>query len=109
MSTETPSKRGVSSESTRPAPEVTDAQTSPLASIPSPARFAIVVFSSLVLSSILFTLTSSFTVGDLGPISRHLEGWWEVGGLIAWRAIEVGLTWVLGYDGQQRLHPPPYL
>ncbi|KAJ5338269.1 hypothetical protein N7452_004997 [Penicillium brevicompactum] len=101
MSTETPSKRTVSwSDSTRPAPEDTDAQVSPLASIPSPARFALVVFSSLIISSVLFTLTSSFTVGDLGPISRHLEDWWEVGGLIGWRAIEVGLTWVLGYDGR---------
>ncbi|CAG7917464.1 unnamed protein product [Penicillium olsonii] len=101
MSSETPSKRRVSwADITSPARELTDAQPSPLASIPSPARFALVVLSSLVLSSGLFTLTSSFTVGDLGPISRHLEEWWEVGGLIGWRAIEVGLTWVLGYDGR---------
>ncbi|CAG8939502.1 unnamed protein product [Penicillium salamii] len=101
MSSETPSKRKVSwGDITRPAREATDAQSSPLASIPSPARFVLVVLSSLVLSSVLFTLTSSFTVGDLGPISRHLEEWWEVGGLIGWRALEVGLTWVLGYDGR---------
>lgn len=100
MSSETPSKRKVSwGDITRPAREATDAQSSPLAIIPSPARFVLVVLSSLVLSSVLFTLTSSFTVGDLGPISRHLEEWWEVGGLIGWRALEVGLTWVLGYDG----------
>jgi hypothetical protein len=101
MTPKTQKKRTVSwGESTRPAREPQAvAQTSPLASIPSPARFVLVVLSSLVLSSVLFTLTSSFTVGDLGPISKHLEEWWEVGGLIGWRAVEVGLAWVLGFDG----------
>ncbi|KAJ5551042.1 hypothetical protein N7535_001016 [Penicillium sp. DV-2018c] len=76
------------------------ATTSRLASIPSPARFVLVVLSSLAVSSVLFTFTSGLTVGDLGPISKHLEEWWEVAGLIGWRAIEVGLAWILGYDGR---------
>jgi hypothetical protein len=69
-----------------------------LARIPSPARFALVVFSSLVMSSVLFTLTADVTQGDLGLVSKHLEEWWEVGGLVAWKAAEVGLAWVLGFD-----------
>lgn len=107
MPTRTPKKRTVSwSDSTRPARELAmtaTAQTSRLACIPSPARFILVVLSSLVVSSVLFTLTSTLTVGDLGPISKHLEEWWEVGGLIAWRAAEVGLAWVLGFDGKYQL------
>lgn len=66
----------------------------------SPARFSLVVLSSLVVSSVLFTLTSSVTVGDLGLVSKHLEEWWEVGGLVAWRAVEVGLAWVFGLDSE---------
>ncbi|KAJ5795557.1 uncharacterized protein N7518_004097 [Penicillium psychrosexuale] len=104
MPTKTPKKRTVSwSEHTRPARELAiaaTAQTSRLACIPSPARFILVVLSSLTLSSVFFTLTSTLTVGDLGPISKHLEEWWEVGGLIAWRAVEVGLAWALGFDGR---------
>ncbi|KAJ5988896.1 hypothetical protein N7481_004106 [Penicillium waksmanii] len=69
-----------------------------LARIPSPARFALVVFSSLVMSSVLFTLTADVTQGELGLVSKHLEEWWEVGGLVAWKAAEVGLAWVLGFD-----------
>lgn len=107
MPTKTPKKRTVSwSESTRPARELATtatAQTSRLACIPSLARFLLVVLSSLIVSSVLFTLTSTLTVGDLGPISKHLEEWWEVGGLIAWRAVEVGLAWVLGFDGKYQL------
>lgn len=90
---------------TRPAPKVKEALTGPaqqtrLARIPSPARFLLVVLGSLVVSSVLFTLTASVTVGDLGLVSKHLEEWWEVGGLMAWRAVEVGLAWVLGFDSK---------
>lgn len=107
MPTKTPKKRTVSwSENTRPARELAmraTAQTSRLACIPSLARFILVVLSSLIVSSVLFTFTSTLTVGDLGPISKHLEEWWEVGGLIAWKAVEVGLAWVLGFDGKYQL------
>ncbi|KAJ5105917.1 hypothetical protein NUU61_003264 [Penicillium alfredii] len=76
------------------------ALTSRLAHIPSPARFVLVVFGSLLASSVFFTLTSSLTRGDLGLVSKHLEEWWEVVGLIAWRAVEIGLVWSLGFDGR---------
>jgi hypothetical protein len=69
--------------------------------IPSLARFFLVIISSLALSSTLFTLTSPITLGELGSVSRHLEEWWEVGGLMAWKAVEVALAWALGFDGQQ--------
>lgn len=101
MPSKSPKKQTVSwDQSISSARAVGSAQSSPLASIPSPARFSLVVLSSLIVSSVLFTLTSSFTVGDLGPISKHLEEWWEVGGLIGWKAIEVGAAWALGFDGQ---------
>ncbi|KAJ5760899.1 hypothetical protein N7520_008055 [Penicillium odoratum] len=69
-----------------------------LARIPSPARFSLVVLSSLFLSSVSFTLISNLFVGDLSLVSKHLEEWWEVGGLVAWKAVEIGLAWVLGFD-----------
>ncbi|KAE8155991.1 hypothetical protein BDV40DRAFT_306493 [Aspergillus tamarii] len=68
--------------------------------IPQSARFVLVVLSSLVLSAGFFSLTSGDTLGELGAVSRHLEAWWEVGGLTAWKAMEVGLAWVLGFDGR---------
>jgi hypothetical protein len=72
--------------------------------IPSPARYGLLVLSSLVLSSLLFTATSSVTVGDLSFVSKHLETWWEASGLIAWRAVELGLAWILGFDGMLLKH-----
>ncbi|OJJ51640.1 hypothetical protein ASPZODRAFT_55153 [Penicilliopsis zonata CBS 506.65] len=73
---------------------------SSLARIPSPVRFLLVVVSSLVLSSVLFTFSADVTLGDLGAVSKHLEEWWEVGGLVGWKAVELGLAWMLGFDGR---------
>ncbi|PWY84596.1 hypothetical protein BO94DRAFT_105708 [Aspergillus sclerotioniger CBS 115572] len=77
-------------------------------------RFSLAVFSSLALSSTLFTLTTGITLGELGSVSKHLETWWEVGGLMVWKAVEVGLAWILGFDGRDVLsfifltHLPTY-
>ncbi|KAL4896995.1 hypothetical protein BDV59DRAFT_198440 [Aspergillus ambiguus] len=68
--------------------------------IPPAVRFILVVLSSLIMSSTLFTLTSRATLGELGRVSKHLEEWWEVAGLMAWKAVEVGLAWILGFDGR---------
>jgi hypothetical protein len=75
-------------------------QKTQLERIPSPARFVLVVLSSLALSAGFFSLASETALGELGGVSRHLEAWWEVGGLTAWKAVEVGLAWILGFDGE---------
>lgn len=66
----------------------------------SAARFFSVLVSSLLLSTICFTLTAGLNRDDLALISKHLEGWEEVGGLLAWRAAEIGLSWGLGFDSE---------
>ncbi|KAF9891161.1 hypothetical protein FE257_005097 [Aspergillus nanangensis] len=63
-------------------------------------RFVLVLITSLALNSALFTLTSSVTLGELGSVSKHLQEWWEVAGLIAWKAVEIGLAMVMGFDGR---------
>ncbi|KAI9044381.1 uncharacterized protein KD926_000982 [Aspergillus affinis] len=104
-----PRKKDVLSTVTDKTESATDAvdrsashlrQKTRLEHISSPARFILVVGSSLILSSTLFTLSSSITLGELGGVSKHLEEWWEVGGLIVWKAVEVGLAWTLGFDGR---------
>ncbi|KAJ5918469.1 hypothetical protein N7466_010461 [Penicillium verhagenii] len=96
-----PKKQSTSKTSYAPERDFTEALAPAvphLARIPSPARFSLVVLTSLIVSSVSFTLTSDLTVGDLGLVSKHLEEWWEVGGLVAWKAVEIGLAWVLGFD-----------
>ncbi|KAJ6166824.1 hypothetical protein N7470_002271 [Penicillium chermesinum] len=62
------------------------------------ARFLLVLFASLLLSTLFFSLTASLNRDDLAIISKHLEGWEEVAGLLSWRAVEIGLSWGLGFD-----------
>lgn len=68
------------------------------AGISSPVRFSLAVLSSLALNSGLFALTSSIHLDELQHVSKPLNSC-DLGGLLAWRAFEVGLAWVLGYDG----------
>lgn len=68
--------------------------------MPFYVRYVLVVLSSLLLSSILFTVAAEYTHGDLGAVSKFVEEWWQVGGLMAWKAAELGLAWVLGFDGK---------
>lgn len=82
---------------TRPAKDST--QQAKKSQISAPVRFLLVVLSSLVLSSGLFSLTLQIHLDELRTVSKPLDSWSNVGGLLAWRAVEVGLAWVLGYDG----------
>lgn len=72
--------------------------SSRVSKIPRTIRFSLVILSSLVLSSGLLTVFSLQTAGHLAGISKHLEEWWEIAGLILWRATELGLAWVFGFD-----------
>lgn len=77
--------------------------TSRIARIPALIRYIFVLLISLYLSSSLFTLTSETTLIKLDPLSRDIEGW-EVGGLVAWKGVELGLAWIMGLNGKYRLH-----
>lgn len=71
----------------------------PIQNLPRPARYLLLVASSLLLSSSLLTLIAPHNGGNLAGVSKHLEEWWEAGGLIAWRAVDLGLAWLVGFDG----------
>jgi hypothetical protein len=68
--------------------------------IPSSLRHGFLVLSSLLLSSSLFSLTSPVTIGDSLFVSKQFEQWWQVGGLVAWRALELTLARILDFDGE---------
>lgn len=68
--------------------------------LPAALRFPSLVLLSLMLSSALYSIASQYIAGDLGSVSRRLSNWWEVFGLIAWRAIELGIGWWSDYDGE---------
>lgn len=63
-------------------------------------RFPLLVVISLTLSSILYSVASAFTVGDLSSVSRSLDDWWEVVGLIGWKTTELAIGWLGEYDSE---------
>lgn len=67
--------------------------------------YGFLVIVSLFLSSALFTSIASFTLGDLSRVSKHLETWWEALGLVAWRTAELGVSWMMGFDGKTNITP----
>lgn len=61
-------------------------------------HFPVLVVLSLTLSATLYTVASGFTAGDLSSVSRKLDDWWEVAGLIGWKTAELAVGWWGGYD-----------
>lgn len=70
----------------------------PSSKIPETFRFPLVVIFSLALSSVLYSVQSNFTAGDLSSVSRSHDDWWTVIGLIAWKTAELAVGWWEGYD-----------
>lgn len=69
--------------------------------IPKPLRFPLLVALNLSLSSLLYTAVSPFTKGDLATVSGYRDQWWEIGGLLGWKAVELAMGWFGGYDSEQ--------
>ena len=61
-------------------------------------RFPFLVFFSLTLSSLLYSLVSPFTAGDLATVSRSRDNWWEIAGLLGWKVTQLAIGWFGGFD-----------
>ncbi|OAX83278.1 hypothetical protein ACJ72_02371 [Emergomyces africanus] len=78
-------------------------------------RYTGLVTSSLALSTVLFSLSTQITQGDLAWTSRHFNFWWQILGLLVWRTVELTVTWLLGYDARDAAsftyltHLPTYI
>ena len=68
--------------------------------LPNSLRFPLLVIISLTLSSALYSLASGFTAGDLSGVSRSLDDWWEVVGLIGWKTAQLAVGWLGEYDSE---------
>ena len=82
-----------------PAPAI------PASSVPAPLQFPLLVLLSLTLSAFLYSFTSEFTAGDLSSVSRSINDWGEVVGLLAVKTMELAVGWWGEYDS---MHPPRF-
>ena len=70
----------------------------PTSKIPSQLRFPLVVITNLALSALLYSFISEFAAGDLSSVSRSVNQWWEVSGLLLAKTLELAVGWWGQYD-----------
>ena len=73
----------------------------PTSKIPAPIRFPLTVLLNMSLSSLLYTISAEFTAGDLANISRTVNDWPQITGLVASKIVELGVCWFSGFDGEE--------
>lgn len=67
--------------------------------IPNILRFPTLVITSMVVSSVLYSVASQYGTGDLATVMQRRDEWWQIAGLLAWKAAELGIGWWGEYDG----------
>lgn len=80
------------------APDLRPPTLSSTSKAPEFLLFPTLVVLSLTISSALYSVASVFTAGDLSSVSRSLDDWWEVVGLIGWRIVVLAFGWWGEYD-----------
>ena len=70
----------------------------PTSKLPSQLRFPLVVITNLALSALLYSFISEFAAGDLSSVSRSINQWWEVSGLLLAKTLELAVGWWGRYD-----------
>ena len=66
--------------------------------VPPSLRFPIAVLLNLTLSAALYSITSDFRAGDLSSVSRSINQWWEVMGLLGGKVAELAIGWYGDFD-----------
>ena len=72
----------------------------PVSKIPAPIRFPLLVLLNMSMSTLLYTISAEFTAGDLANVSRTVNAWPEIFGLVACKIVELGISWFSGFDGR---------
>ncbi|KAL8885350.1 MAG: hypothetical protein Q9215_006788 [Flavoplaca cf. flavocitrina] len=67
--------------------------------LPGLLRFPILVLSSMIASSAMYSLVSQLGTGDLAGVNKRRDEWWEIAAVLGWKATELGLGWWGEYDG----------
>lgn len=73
----------------------------PHTKLPAQLRFPLLVLMTWTLFGTLWSTISPFTAGDLATVSRSRDDWWNIVGLMVWKAALVAVGWYGGYDSTQ--------
>lgn len=73
----------------------------PNSKLPAQLRFPLLVLMTWTLFGTLWSTISPFTAGDLATVSRSRDDWWNIVGLMVWKAALVAVGWYGGYDSMR--------
>ena len=73
----------------------------PNTKLPAQLRFPLLVLMTWTLFGILWSTISPFIAGDLATVSTSRDHWWNIVGLMVWKAALVAVGWYGGYDSMQ--------
>jgi hypothetical protein len=63
-------------------------------------RFPLLLLINFFLSTALYGVASAYLPYELGTVSKTADEPWEIVGLLAWKAIELGAAYREEFDGQ---------
>ena len=84
--------------SSKPPATIPAASPASNSKLPPQVRFPLLVVLSLTISSLLYSLVSPFTSGDLATVSRSRDNWWEIAALLGWKGTQLAIGWYGGFD-----------
>ncbi|OBT42180.1 hypothetical protein VE00_06843 [Pseudogymnoascus sp. WSF 3629] len=64
-------------------------------------RLPVLATMGLAISTVLHQLATQFGDGGVGHVARRAEGWRELGAVVGWRSIELGIAWCNGYSASE--------
>ena len=86
--------------SSKPPATIPAASPASNSKFPPQVRFPLLVVLSLTISSLLYSLVSPFTRGDLATVSRSRDNWWEIAALLGWKGTQLAVGWYGGFDSK---------
>lgn len=89
------------SGSSKPPATIPAASPASNSKLSAQVRFPLLVVLSLTISSLLYSLVSPFTSGDLATVSRSRDNWWEIVGLLGWKVTQLAVGWYGGFDSME--------
>ena len=77
----------------------------PTNDLPAFLRFPLCLLLNLSMSALFYSLAAEFQAGDLSSASKSLNEWWQVGGLVFCKALEIAMGWWGRFDGTNHWKP----
>lgn len=75
--------------------------------LPAWLGYPLSIILSLALSAVFYSFVPDVAGVHFATVSRSLNEPWQIGGLVAWKVVEITVAWVAGLDREYSYKPYP--